>query len=75
MDKKIKATLDRRACINQILAKRGDALAQFSLGASYERGQVRAHTHARTSRVHTHTHARTRIRVLTHAHNRTHAHM
>ena len=34
MAKKIKATLDRRAAINKILEKRGDALVVTGLGSS-----------------------------------------
>ena len=44
MAKKIKATLDRRACINQILAKRGDALIVTGLGSScYDVGAAGDH--------------------------------
>jgi thiamine pyrophosphate-dependent acetolactate synthase large subunit-like protein len=44
MAKKIKATLDRRACINQILAKRNDALIVTGLGSScYDVGAAGDH--------------------------------
>lgn len=44
MAKKIKATLDRRACINQILARRGDALIVTGLGSScYDVGAAGDH--------------------------------
>jgi thiamine pyrophosphate-dependent acetolactate synthase large subunit-like protein len=46
MAKKIKATLDRRAAVNQILARRGDTLVVTGLGSScYDVGAAGDHPH------------------------------